>query len=256
LPVPGLAVECSSPPVALLVVIAAGDLLLDIAIACSRTANTRMVPFRMDGLDLSPGTLTAAVIALSFAAGLNLYATILALGAMARLHWVVLPTGLEALASPWIIGASALLFAGEFVADKIPGFDLIWNALHTFIRIPVAALLAYGAASHLSPVMHLLVTCLGALIATIAHSSKTAARIAVTPSPEPISNIALSTAEDGVAIGLSWVALHHPVAGSLVVACFIAATLGAAWWGARRLHAGWLKTRARWSRDPQVRVVR
>jgi hypothetical protein len=89
---------------------------------------------------------------------------------------------------------------------------VLWSALHTFVRIPVAALIAYAASSQLSPEMHVLVTCLGAGIAALAHSSKTAIRLGVTPSPEPVSNIALSTAEDGVSVGLSWAAMHHPIA--------------------------------------------
>jgi hypothetical protein len=175
----------------------------------------------MAGLDFTPTNIAAIVIALSFAAGLNVYATVFSLGVMARLHWVALPTGLDSLANPWIIGVSALLFAAEFVADKIPGFDLVWNALHTFVRIPVAALLAYAASSHLTPEAHLVITCAGAVIAAIAHSSKSALRVAVTPSPEPVSNIALSTAEDGLAIGVSWIALHHPIlaASSVLVLC-------------------------------------
>ena len=133
---------------------------------------------------ITPSTLAAIVITLSFAAGLNVYATVFSLGIMARLHWIVLPDGLHALRrDTWIMVVSGILFAGEFVADKIPGFDLIWNALHTFVRIPIAALLAYGAGEHLSPEMHLLLTCVGAAFAAIAHGSKTAMRVAVTPSP-------------------------------------------------------------------------
>ncbi|QHN02147.1 DUF4126 domain-containing protein [Granulicella sp. WH15] len=177
-------------------------------------------------MHVTPSSIAAIVIALSFAAGLNVYATVMSLGLMARLHWVALPPGLESLQNPWIIGSSALLFAGEFVADKIPGFDLFWNALHTFIRIPVAALLAYAASSHLSPELQLLITCIGAAFATIAHSSKTALRVAVTPSPEPVSNVALSTAEDGLSMGVVWVALHHPwIAASTVLALSIAGVI-------------------------------
>ena len=102
-------------------------------------------------MHFTPSTIAALVIAASFAAGLNVYATVLTLGVLARLHWAVLPGGLEMLGDWWVIGASAALFAAEFVADKIPGLDLVWNALHTFVRIPVAALLAYGATTHLSP---------------------------------------------------------------------------------------------------------
>ncbi|SFS20454.1 protein of unknown function [Granulicella pectinivorans] len=199
----------------------------------------------MMGLDLSPGTLTALVVALGFAAGLNVYATVFALGVMARMHWVVLPTGLEGVANGWVMGASGVLFAGEFVADKIPGVDLVWNALHTFVRIPVAGALAYAAGEHLSPGMHLVVTLVGAGIAAVAHGSKTMARVVVTPSPEPVSNIALSTAEDGVAIGLSWVALHHPWVGSGVVVGLIVGAGAAGWWGVRRVRAGWRRIWAR-----------
>jgi hypothetical protein len=169
-------------------------------------------------LDISPATLTSLVIAVSFAAGLNVYATVCSLGLMARLHWIVLPGELGALGDTWIIVASGALFLGEFVADKIPGFDLVWNALHTFIRIPAAALMAYAASAHLTPEQKLLVMLLGAVIAAIAHSSKTAARVMVTPSPEPVSNIALSTTEDVGAIGLTWLAMHYPVATGATVA--------------------------------------
>ena len=178
----------------------------------------------------TPETIAALVIAVSFAAGLNVYATVLTLGCLARLHWVALPSGLDAVASTWVIAAAAVLFAAEFVADKIPGFDLLWNAAHTFIRIPVAALLAYGATSHLSPGMQALAVALGGAIALATHGSKLAVRAAVTPSPEPVSNIALSTVEDAAAIGLTWTATHHPYAavGAVILALF-AAVLSARW---------------------------
>ena len=105
------------------------------------------------------------MIAASFAAGLNVYATVLTLGVLARVHWVELPPGLEVLANGWVIAASAAMFSIEFFADKVPAFDLIWNALHTFVRIPLAALLAYRATLQLSPEMQLLATVGGALIA-------------------------------------------------------------------------------------------
>ena len=192
----------------------------------------------MDALAISPSTVASLVIALSFAAGLNVYATVCSLGIMARLHWVTLPGELGVLQNPWIIGVSALLFFGELFADKIPGFDLIWNALHTFIRIPAAALMAYAASSHLSPEQHLLITVAGGVIAAIAHSSKTAARILVTPSPEPVSNIALSSAEDVVAIGLTWVATHHPIAAGATVAAISLALIAGLWYSFGRIRAG------------------
>ena len=179
----------------------------------------------MGSLGISAANIAALIVAVSFAAGLNVYATVLTLGLLARMHWVGLPGGLETLANPWIIGASAVLFTGEFVADKIPGVDLIWNALHTFVRIPVAALLAYAASSQLPPQAQLLATVAGAGLAMLAHGSKTALRTVVTPSPEPFSNIALSTGEDAVAVGLSWAATHHPlVAGSVAAVLAVAST--------------------------------
>ena len=187
----------------------------------------------MSALAVSPATLAAIVITLSFAAGLNVYLTVFSLGAMARLHWIVLPDGLGSLTNIWIMVASGVLFAGGFFADKIPGFDLIWNALHTFIRIPLAALIAYAVGEHLSPEMHLLVTCLGAMIAAISHGSKTALRVAVTPSPEPVSNIALSTAEDGVALGLTALVLHHPLVTGGAVAVLTVACVAGVWLGFR-----------------------
>ena len=192
----------------------------------------------MDALAISPSTIASLVIALSFAAGLNVYATVCSLGIMARLHWVTLPGELGVLQNPWIIGISALLFFGELFADKIPGFDLIWNALHTFIRIPAAALMAYAASSHLSPEQQLVVTGAGAIVAAIAHSSKTAARILVTPSPEPVSNIALSSAEDVAAIGLTWVATHHPIAAGATVAAISLALIAGLWYSFGRIRAG------------------
>src|SRR5205814_2961005 len=119
-------------------------------------------------------------------------ATVAVLGLLARSGHMPLPPGLMLRAGWPVIGASTALFVIEFFADKIPAFDLIWNALHTFIRVPVAGLLAYRATSQLSPEHQLLAAFVGALVALIAHSGKTAARAAVTPSPEPFSNITLS----------------------------------------------------------------
>lgn len=193
----------------------------------------------MSVLAVSPVNLAAIIITLGFAAGLNVYATVFSLGAMARLHWIVLPDGLGSLSDTWMMVASGVLFGIEIFADKVPGFDVISNALHTFVRIPVAALLAYGVGTHLSPEMHVLVTCLGAAIAAVAHGSKTAMRVAVTPSPEPISNIGLSTAEDAVAIGLTWLVMHHPlVAGGAVVGMCVACGVGV-WLGVRVVRRGW-----------------
>ncbi len=176
-------------------------------------------------LPIANGDLAALIVSTSFAAGLNVYATVATLGLLGHYQMVVLPDALNLITSWWVIGTAGVLFAIEFVADKIPAFDLIWNALHTFVRVPVAALMAWGATSHLSPQMQMLATIAGGLIAFAAHGGKTAARAAVTPSPEPISNMALSMGEDVTAVGLTWVATQHPYWGAGFVVLALAATL-------------------------------
>jgi len=177
-------------------------------------------------LPLPGPELVALIVAVSFAAGLNVYATVATLGILAHTNFLALPPALHPIASWWIIGASAALFAVEFFADKVPAFDLVWNALHTFIRIPVAALIAWRATATLTPQEQLLVSLLGAAIAFAAHGGKTALRAAVTPSPEPLSNIGLSLGEDVIAVSLTWLATHHPyLAGSIAAALVLAVVL-------------------------------
>ncbi len=172
---------------------------------------------------LSHDQLAALIAATSFAAGLNVYATVATLGLLARAQVLALPPALHIVESWPVIAVCVVLFVIEFFADKIPAFDLVWNALHTFVRIPVAALLAYGAAAHLSPGAQLLSAIAGGAIALAAHGGKTAARAAVTPSPEPFSNIALSAGEDVVAVGLTWFATKHPFVAAAIVVLFLLA---------------------------------
>jgi hypothetical protein len=168
----------------------------------------------------------AVVIAASFAAGLNVYATVAMLGLLARAHAFQLPASLHLLESWPVIVVCVLLFGLEFVADKIPVFDLIWNALNTFVKVPVAMLLSYGATQHLSPGLQMTAVALGGAIALAAHGSKIAVRGAVTPSPEPVSNVALSLGEDVVAISLTWFATRHPIIAAVIVAvCLVLAVL-------------------------------
>jgi hypothetical protein len=132
-------------------------------------------------VDISSHEIIAIVVGASFAAGLNVYATVATLGILGHTGLLTLPPALDPLGSWYVIGAATALFLIEFVADKIPAFDLIWNALHTFVRVPVAALLAYGATTQLSPSQQLLSAFLASGIAFAAHSTKTAVRAAVTP---------------------------------------------------------------------------
>jgi hypothetical protein len=176
------------------------------------------VNLALDFTALPPEQLVAIIVATSFAAGLNVYATVVTLGLLAQFNVIVLPPALGAVGSWWMIGAGAALFAIEFVADKIPAVDLVWNALHTFVRVPIGALLAFGAATPLSPEQQALAGIAGGLLAFLAHGGKTAARAAVSLSPEPFSNAALSLGEDVVAIGLTWFAVRHPyVAASIAI---------------------------------------
>ena len=195
---------------------------------------------------MNPATLTELVIATSFAAGLNVYLTVLTLGVLARLHWVVLPDGLHALTSFWILGAAAVLMLADFVADKIPGFDLLWNVAHTAIRVPAAALLAYGATTHLSVGMQVVSVALGTIIASLAHGSKIAARAAVSASPEPVSNIALSAASDSAAVGMTWAATHHPLVAAGSAAGFLVLGVVLMVLVARTIKQVWERTRKRW----------
>ena len=176
-------------------------------------------------MNLTLGELAPILIAVSFAAGLNVYATVATLGLLARADVLILPPSLRLLESWPVIGACFVLFALEFVGDKIPVFDLLWNALHTFVRVPVAALLAYGATMHLSPEKQLVSALLGGLIALAAHSGKTAVRVAVTPSPEPLSNISLSLGEDVIAVFLVWFATRHPYWAAAIVLALLAVIL-------------------------------
>jgi hypothetical protein len=185
-----------------------------------------------------PGNeLVALLIAVSFAAGLNLYATVATLGLLGHFGAVDLPPGLHLLAGWPIIIASTALFAVEFFADKVPAFDLIWNALHTFIRVPVAALLAYQATASLSPGEQLAATLAGGMIAFIAHGGKTAVRAAVTPSPEPLSNITLSLGEDALAIFLTWVATWKPYIAAAIAALLVFITVVLMRWVLRALKS-------------------
>jgi hypothetical protein len=181
--------------------------------------------------------LVALIVAVSFAAGLNVYATVATLGLLAHAGALTLPSSLHLLESWWVIGASAALFGVEFFADKVPAFDLIWNALHTFIRVPIAALLAWRATAPLSPGEQLAATLLGGLIALAAHGGKTAARAAVTPSPEPFSNIGLSLGEDVLAVALTWISTVHPYLGGGIALALVLAVIFLIRWVWRALRA-------------------
>jgi len=194
---------------------------------------------------MTPNEIVALLVAVSFAAGLNVYATVATLGLLGHTRWLALPASLHLLTNWWVIAAAVALFAAEFFADKIPAFDVVWNALHTFIRVPVAALLAWQATAALSPREQLAAALAGGLIAFIAHGGKTAVRAAVTPSPEPFSNISLSMGEDALAVFLTWLSTWKPyVAAGIAVALLVITLLLVRWVvrGIRSMFGGRAKT--------------
>jgi len=188
-------------------------------------------------VNLPANELVALLVAISFAAGLNVYATLGTLSLLAHAGLLPLPATLHLLSNWWIIAASGMLFVIEFSADKIPAFDLIWNALHTSVRVPLAGLLAYAATSQLSPRKQLLAAALGGAIALVAHGGKTAVRAAVTPSPEPFSNITLSLGEDALAIFLTWFATQHPYGAAAIAGVLLVTIIVLVRWVVRALRA-------------------
>jgi hypothetical protein len=204
----------------------------------------------------SGAELTAILAVVCFSAGLNVYATVGMLGILSCAGLLALPEPLHAIGSWYVIAACAFLFLLEFIGDKIPAFDLVWNAAHTFVRIPVAAFLAYAATSHLPPAEQFVATVAGALLALAAHGGKTAARAAVTASPEPFSNAALSLSEDALVVFLMWLLTKHPYAAAgiaLGCAAFIVVMIRWVFRAMRGLFMGAEKTIAG---DSNARLAR
>src|SRR5687767_11298023 len=161
----------------------------------------------------------------SFASGLNLYATVAAAGFFQRMGWVDLPASLDILSHPLVMGIAATMFVIEFIADKIPLVDSAWDAVHTFIRPPAAALLAYSSFGTVDEAWKLGAALIAGSVALPSHGAKASARAAANTSPEPVSNWLLSLGEDAVAISLSWLAATHPVlTGAIVIVLVLIAT--------------------------------
>jgi hypothetical protein len=158
-----------------------------------------------------------AILGTGFSSGLNLYATIVTLGLLQRFHIIDLPPSLQIVAHPWILGIAAALYFIEFVADKIPYVDTIWDAVHTFIRPPAAALLAYASTAAVAPEWRWGAALLAGSVALTSHSAKASTRAAINTSPEPFSNWILSFGEDVLAVWLTWMATVHPLAATVVV---------------------------------------
>jgi hypothetical protein len=169
----------------------------------------------MSGADLV--NLLGRTLGFSFAAGINLYATVAILGLATRYGWVDLPAQYRVFDNTWIIVGAIVLYLVEFFADKIPWLDSLWDAVHTVIRPLGGALIAVASIGHAQPWVQALAAIAGAALATSTHVAKAGTRAAANTSPEPFSNWALSLAEDGFVLGLGLLALTHPVAAGLVV---------------------------------------
>ncbi len=176
---------------------------------------------------MSPLETLGFALGTSFASGLNLYATVAAAGLLQHFGVVHLPTQLEVLANPIVMGFALLLFLIEFIADKIPYVDSVWDAVHTFIRPPAAAFLSYSAfAGGVPEEWRVAAALLAGSVALTSHSAKATTRAAANVSPEPFSNWALSLTEDSLAVFLSWMAAAHPlVTAGIVVVLMIFAVL-------------------------------
>jgi hypothetical protein len=159
---------------------------------------------------------------LAWASGIRLYATIFVVGLLGRLDYLHLPEPLLVLQHTWVLTASGIMVAGEFFADKVPGFDSAWDAIHTFIRIPAGAFLAWGALGDATPAAQTAAAILGGVIAGGTHLAKSGGRAVVNTSPEPLSNWTLSFGEDGLVLGGLFLAITHPLAFLVLLALFLA----------------------------------
>ncbi len=179
--------------------------------------------------------LIALAAVLGFASGIRLYAVLLIAGLVGYAGWVELPGGLAVLQHPWVLSASAVMFAIEFFADKIPGVDSVWDAIQTFIRIPAGAALAAGVFGGMDNAAWTTVAAIfGGSLAATSHFAKAGTRAAANTSPEPFSNIALSAVEDVGVAGLMWLVLSYPLVALGVVIVLLILAVCAGWSITRR----------------------
>ncbi|MCP4699784.1 MAG: DUF4126 family protein [Gammaproteobacteria bacterium] len=155
-------------------------------------------------------SMLALTMGASWASGINLYAALAVLGLSSATGSVELPPDLQVLGNPLVIGASCLMYAVEFVTDKIPGVDSAWDSIHTFIRIPAGAMLAAGAMGETGMAMEVAAAIMGGGMATATHATKAGSRVVINTSPEPFSNWGASVGEDVAVVGGLWTALNHP----------------------------------------------
>ena len=185
-----------------------------------------MNPLLLDPSQLDLGHLFAIAAALGWASGLRLYAVVFLTGLAGWLGWVSLPAGLQLLQHPLVLGASGLMLAVEFLADKIPGLDSLWDTVHTVIRIPAGAALAAAVFGGDQASWAAVAALMGGALAATSHVAKATTRAAVNTSPEPLSNLALSLAGDAVVPAMLWAAWTHPAAFFIALAVALVVMVG------------------------------
>ena len=184
-------------------------------------------------------TTLGRTMGFSFAAGLNLYATVAILGLASRFDWVQLPPQFKVFDNDIVIGAAIVMYLIEFVADKVPWFDSIWDAVHTVIRPVGGALIAVATLGHANPTVQGLVALLGGSLAASTHLTKAGTRAVANASPEPFTNWILSLSEDVFVVGLGFLTLKYPAAAALVVIISVVMIAMFATWIVRALRRRW-----------------
>ena len=172
----------------------------------------------LESLSLAMGT--------AWTSGINLYATVAALGIAGRAGMVALPAGLQILTEPLVIAVACVMYVVEFFADKVPYFDSAWDTVHTFIRVPAGAILAARSLGSVNPALELAALLAGGGITLAAHGTKATLRLAINVSPEPFSNWLASIGEDLAVFGSIWLVFNHPIVMLLLLGVFLAV---AAW---------------------------
>ena len=180
-------------------------------------------PAQMDSLDTAQ--LIAVASVLGFASGIRLYLVLFAVGLAGHLQWVDLPAGLQLLAHPWVLAASGAMMAIEFLADKVPAIDSLWDTVHTLIRIPAGAALAAAVFGGDAALWATIAAILGGSLAATSHFTKAGGRALINTSPEPFSNAAASSAEDGLVLALLLLVLAYPWVAAAVVLLLVLAAL-------------------------------
>ena len=172
----------------------------------------------------------------SLTSGVNLYATVAMLGLAVRYDWVALPPQYEVFGQDWVIGVALVLYAIEFVADKIPWIDSMWDTVHTFIRPVGGALVALGTVGEASATYEIIMALVGGTVAAGSHFTKASTRVAANTSPEPFSNWVLSFMEDAFVIGLGLLALKYPLVALIITVLILLVIVLAVRWIIRQLR--------------------